>query len=134
VSLCLDNKAVCHEDVWGNGSIIDLGISRLYPRPKSPRYLMDRILSGPRNRSERYNLTGTRTPSPRPSSPANGVNPVPGGKLILYSAVSLMKISYSCSVSRDISFPSRNPSFSIVFTRARQWYPSTTNKLRGLSP
>jgi hypothetical protein len=47
----------------------------LYPRAKNPRYSLDRTQGGPQNRSgwrgEEKNLapTGTRTPTPRPSSP-----------------------------------------------------------------
>jgi hypothetical protein len=64
--------------------IPDLGISwrlvvtftprPLYPRTKSPWYPLDRRLGGPQNRSgrlgEEKNLapTGTRTPTPRPTS------------------------------------------------------------------
>jgi hypothetical protein len=66
VSLYVTNCALRHEDVWGSGCIdprfLDLGTSwrwvvifttrSHYPRGKSPRYTLDRRLSGPQSRSE----------------------------------------------------------------------------------
>jgi hypothetical protein len=89
LSLCLANQALRHEDVSGSGCIdphsLDLGTScrwvggftplPLYPRGKSPRYPLDRRLSGPQSlsgqRGEEKVLdpTGTRTPTPWSSSP-----------------------------------------------------------------
>jgi hypothetical protein len=63
--LCLTNYALCH--AYG-------GVVRFTPRPRYPRYPLDRRLSGPQNRSggrgEDKNLgpTGAQTPTPRPSS------------------------------------------------------------------
>jgi hypothetical protein len=87
VLLCLSNKALGHEGVWGSGYIdqrvLDLGSScmrvvRLTPRPlysggKVPRHPLDRRLRGPQKRSGRrreqkyLDLTGTQTPTPGPS-------------------------------------------------------------------
>jgi hypothetical protein len=88
-SLCLTNYALRHEDVWGSGCmdphILDLGTScrwavsftsrPLYPWGESPRYPLDRWwLGGPHNQPGRHgeekNIapTGSRTPTPRPSS------------------------------------------------------------------
>jgi hypothetical protein len=88
-SLCLSNEALLHEGVWGSGCIdphfLDLGTSwrwvvsftprSLYRRGRSPRYPLDRRLSGPQSQSGRFGeekilgSTGTWTPTPRSSSP-----------------------------------------------------------------
>jgi hypothetical protein len=102
LSLCTTNLAVRHEDEWESGCIdpriLDLGTSwrwvvsftprPIYLRGKSPRYPLDRRLSGPQNRSgERgeekiLDTTGTRTPttlssSPVPSRYTDYATPVP---------------------------------------------------------
>jgi hypothetical protein len=84
LSLCLSNQALRHEHVCGCGCIdphfLYLGTSwrwvvsftppPLYPRGKCPRYLLDRRLGVPNNRSGRHgeekilDSTGTRTPTP----------------------------------------------------------------------
>jgi hypothetical protein len=88
-SLCLTNEALRHEDVWGSRCtdppFLDLGTSwrwvvsftlrSLYQRGKSPRYPLDRRQGGPKSLSgwhgemEILDLIGTRTPTPRSSSP-----------------------------------------------------------------
>jgi hypothetical protein len=53
----------------------------LYPRGKSPRYPLDRILGGPQSRSRRrkeekiLGRSGTRTPTPRSFRPQPGAIP-----------------------------------------------------------
>jgi hypothetical protein len=89
LSLCLTNWALRHEGVWGSGCtdphFFDLGTSwrwvvsftprQFYPRGKNPRYPLDRRMGGPQCRSGRrgeakiLDPTGTRTPTPRSSSP-----------------------------------------------------------------
>jgi hypothetical protein len=89
LSLCLTTYALRHEGVCGSGCIdpncLDLGTSwrwvvsftplPLYLRWKSPRYPLDRRLGGPQSRSGRsvnekiLYSSGTRTPTPRSSSP-----------------------------------------------------------------
>jgi hypothetical protein len=87
--LCVTNKELRSEDVWGSGCIdphfLDPGFSwrwvvsftprPLYSRGKSSQYPLDRRLNEPQNRygrrGEEKSLSpiGTRTPVPRPSSP-----------------------------------------------------------------
>jgi hypothetical protein len=87
-SLCL-TKHYAIKTYGGSGCIdprfLDLGTSwrwvvsftplPLYPRVKSPLYPLDRRLGEPQRLSGRYveakvlDSTGTRTPTPRPSSP-----------------------------------------------------------------
>jgi hypothetical protein len=89
LSLYLTNWALRHEGVCRSGYIdprfLDLDTSwrwvvsfmprPLYPRTNILRYRLDRSLCGPRKRSGRrgeeknLTLTGTRTPTHRPSSP-----------------------------------------------------------------
>jgi hypothetical protein len=89
LSLCLTNEALRREGVcecvYIGPYFLDLGTSwkwlvsftprPLYTRGKSPRYPLDRRLGEPQNRSGRrreekiFDPTGTRTPTPRSSSP-----------------------------------------------------------------
>jgi hypothetical protein len=61
----------------------------LYPQGKSPQYPLDRRLGGPQNRSGRFGEvkiltpTGTRTPTPRSSSPQLVAIPTTLSRLIL---------------------------------------------------
>jgi hypothetical protein len=61
----------------------------LYPRGKSPRYPLDRMLGGPQSRSGRLgekkilDPTGTRTPTPPPSSPQPVAIPTTLPRLLL---------------------------------------------------
>jgi hypothetical protein len=84
LSLCLANYALRHEGVWGNGCIhphflvsaLVLGEwSASRPGRFNPRDPFDRSLGGPQSWSGRrgeekiLDPTGTRTPTPRSSSP-----------------------------------------------------------------
>jgi hypothetical protein len=105
MSLCLTNKALRHEGVWGSECIdpriLDLCTSwrwvvsftplPLYPRGKSPRYQLDRILGEPQSPSGRrgeekiLDPTGTRTPNPRSSSQSLYRLRYPGSSVITQS-------------------------------------------------
>jgi hypothetical protein len=87
--LSLTKQALRHKGVWWNGWIdprflhldnswrwlVSFTPRPLYPRWKNPRYSLDRRLGGPQSRSRRLeekkilNPIGTRTPTPRSSSP-----------------------------------------------------------------
>jgi hypothetical protein len=86
---CLNNWTLRHEGIGGSGCIdphfLDLSTSwswmvsftprPLYPREKNPRHQLDRMLGEPQSQSGRHteekvlDPTGTRTPTPRSSSP-----------------------------------------------------------------
>jgi hypothetical protein len=66
---------------FGGGWIYSFMLLPLYPQGKSPRYPLDMRLGGPQSRSGRYGEVkildhiGTRTPTPRSSSPQPVVIP-----------------------------------------------------------
>jgi hypothetical protein len=86
LSLCLTNKALRHEDLWGSGCTnqrpLDLGTSwrlvitftrrPLYSRGKSPWYWLDKRHGGPQSRPgicrRKKNLALTRTWNQTPSA------------------------------------------------------------------
>jgi hypothetical protein len=134
LSLCLTNYALLHEDVWGNGCmdprILDLGTSfrsvvSLTPRPlylrvESPRYPLDRRLGGPQSRSGHFRKekifdpTGTRPPTPRPSSPYPVAIPTTLSRLHISAYIICIYVGYIVVVRSDIFTICRNLHFGRV--------------------
>jgi hypothetical protein len=121
LSLCLNNLALCHEDIWRSGCIdprfLDLGTScrwvvsftpwTLYPQGNFPRYPLDRRLGGPQYRSGKrgeekiFDRTETRTPTPRSSSSYR--LRYPGSQIRIYFLVSYVEklsVRKLCAVTR----------------------------------
>jgi hypothetical protein len=73
VCVCIDQRIIDLGTSWR--WVVSFTPQPLYPRGRNCRYPLDRRLGGPQNRSRRRgeekNLvpTGTRAPTPRPSSP-----------------------------------------------------------------